>query len=103
MVDGSKVYSGGNGFCWMPMAEETEAENELVALTSEVRIEVTDTAGETHAGTLYFEVNDLAGEDPIRSAASSTAFPLYTVRLESEDLFIADNPEGEGLLLQKYK
>ncbi|MBR5285048.1 MAG: M56 family metallopeptidase, partial [Clostridia bacterium] len=101
MVDGSQIYSEGNGFCWSPMMEEADAEKELVALTSEVKIEVTDEAGETFRGTLYFEVNDLMDGDPIRSAASSSVFPLYTVRLESEDLYIAENPEGEGILLQK--
>ena len=66
---------------------------------------VTDAEGETLRGTLYFEVNDLPDGDPLdwasSAAASSLALPIYTIQLESEDLYIAENPDGEGILLAK--
>ena len=79
----------------------------MIALTSEVKIKITDREGESHHGTLYFEVNDLPDGDPLdwasSAAASSLALPIYTIRLESEDLYIAENPYEEGILLQKTK
>jgi len=103
----NKVYAGGNGFCWSPLTEHPDAEKALIALTSEVEMIVTDTAGENLRGTLYFEVNDLPDRDGLdwvsSAAASSLALPIYTIRLESEDLYIAENPDGQGILLQKVK
>ena len=104
----NQVYPGGNGFCWSPLTEHAEdAEKALIALTSEVKIKITDREGESHHGTLYFEVNDLPDGDPLdwasSAAASSLALPIYTIRLESEDLYIAENPYEEGILLQKTK
>ncbi len=101
MVDGNVFYSGGNGFCWTPMHEGEDAQKEPIALEGEVKISVTDMEGENLQGVLYFEVNDIYMEDPIQAAASSMAYPFYTVRLESEDLYIADNSNGEGILLGK--
>ncbi len=103
----NKVYPGGNGFCWSPLTEHPDAEKALIALTSEVEMTVTDTAGENLRGTLYFEVNDLPDGESLdwasSAAASSLALPVYTIRLESEDLYIAENPYEEGILLQKTK
>ena len=103
----NQVYPGGNGFCWSPLTEHPDAEKALIALTSEVEMTVTDTEGENLRGTLYFEVNDLPDGDPLdwasSAAASSLALPIYTIRLESEDLYIAENPYEEGILLQKTK
>ena len=104
----NQVYPGGNGFCWSPLTEHAEdAEKALIALTSEVEMTVTDTAGENLCGTLYFEVKNLPdrdGLDWVSSASeSSLALPIYTIRLESEDLYIAENPYEEGILLQKTK
>ena len=105
VVDNSKIYAGGNGFCWSPLTENLDAEKELIALNSEVEMAVTDAEGETLRGTLYFEVNDLPDGDPLdwasSAAASSLALPIYTIQLESEDLYIAENPDGEGILLAK--
>jgi len=103
----NKVYAGGNGFCWSPLTEHTDAEKALIALTSEVEMTITDTAGKNLRGTLYFEVNDLPDGDPLdwasSAAASSLALPVYTIRLESDDLYIAENPDGQGILLQKIE
>jgi hypothetical protein len=50
-------------------------------------------------------VNDLPDGDPLdwasSAAASSTALPIYTIQLESDDLYIVENSEGEGILLAK--
>ena len=63
---------------------------------------VTDPAGETYTGTIYFEVEELTDGDPMEQAASSSIVkPLYTIRLESYDLCIAEHHDGEGILLQK--